>query len=201
MRAVDALLTSHPEWKGRFTYVQVAAPSRSRLPAYQQLQKEANELAQEINSRHGAVGYTPIVLIARHHEPVEVFELFRASGLCIVSSLHDGMNLVAKEYVASRDDEEGVLILSSFTGASRELSEALIVNPYDPVAVGEAIHRALKMPKAEQQARMRLMRELVRDRNVYRWAGEMLLDAAKLRQHSRILRMVSDTKLTHFPTG
>jgi trehalose 6-phosphate synthase len=194
MRAVDALLASHPEWKGRFTFVQVAAPSRSRLPAYQQLQKEADELAQDINSRHGTDGYAPIILIARHHEPAEVFELFRASGLCIVSSLHDGMNLVAKEYVASRDDDEGVLILSSFTGASRELSEALIVNPYDSHAVGEAIHRALNMPKAEQQARMRLMRELVRDRNVYRWAGEMLQDAAKLRQRSRILRMISGKK-------
>jgi trehalose 6-phosphate synthase len=194
MRAVDALLADHPEWKGRFTFVQVAAPTRSRLPAYQQLQKEADELAQEINSRHRAGGYAPIILLVRHHEPAEVFELFRASDLCIVSSLHDGMNLVAKEYVASRDDEEGVLILSSFTGASRELSEALIVNPYDAHAVGESIRRALEMPKAEQQARMRLMRDLVRDRNVYRWAGEMLLDSAKLRQRSKILRLVSHTK-------
>jgi trehalose-6-phosphate synthase len=120
-----------------------------------------------------------------------VFELFRAADLCIVSSLHDGMNLVAKEFVASRDDTEGVLILSSFTGASRELSEAIIVNPYDNHAVGGAIHRALTMHKAEQRARMHLMRELVRTRNVYRWAGEMLLDAARLRQRANIMQLVS----------
>jgi trehalose 6-phosphate synthase len=191
MRAVDSLLTSHPEWKGRFTFVQVAAPTRSRLPAYRRLQDEARELAGEINARHGSGAYAPIILLARHHEPAEVFELFRAGDLCIVSSLHDGMNLVAKEFVASRDDEEGVLILSSFTGASRELSEALIVNPYDAHAMGESIHRALLMPKTEQRARMRLMRELVRERNVYRWAGEILLDAAKLRQRAQILAMVS----------
>lgn len=192
MRAVDAFFANHPEWRGRFVFVQVAAPTRSRLPAYQHLQQEARELADQVNARYGAEGYAPIMLLARHHDPAEVFELFRAGDLCIVSSLHDGMNLVAKEFVASRDDEEGVLILSSFTGASRELSEALIVNPYDSHAVGEAIHRALLMPNAEQQARMRLMRELVRERNVYRWAGEILLDAAKLRRRSQILRMISE---------
>jgi trehalose 6-phosphate synthase len=101
------------------------------------------------------------------------------------------MNLVAKEFVASRDDAEGVLILSSFTGASRELSEAVIVNPYDSHAMGGAIHRALAMPKAEQRARMHLMRDLVRTRNVYRWAGEMLLDAARLRQKTRIMQLVT----------
>jgi trehalose 6-phosphate synthase len=191
MRAVDSFLKQHPEWKGRFSFVQVAAPTRSRLPAYRRLQEEARELADDINARHGTADYTPVILLARHHEPVEVFELFRAADLCIVSSLHDGMNLVAKEFVASRDDGEGVLILSNFTGASRELSEALIVNPYDAHMMGGTIHRALTMPKAEQRARMRLMRELVRTRNVYRWAGEILLDAAKLRQRARILRMVS----------
>jgi trehalose 6-phosphate synthase len=155
------------------------------------LQDEARQLADEINARHGSGDYMPILLLARHHEPAEVFELFRAGDLCIVSSLHDGMNLVAKEFVASRDDDEGVLVLSSFTGASRELSEALIVNPYDAHAMGESIHRALTMPKAEQRARMRLMRELVRERNVYRWAGEILRDAAKLRQRAQIIAMVS----------
>jgi trehalose 6-phosphate synthase len=191
MRAVDSLLTRHPEWKGRFAFAQVAAPTRSRLPAYARLQDEARQLADEINARHGSGDYMPILLLARHHEPAEVFELFRAGDLCIVSSLHDGMNLVAKEFVASRDDDEGVLVLSSFTGASRELSEALIVNPYDAHAMGESIHRALTMPKAEQRARMRLMRELVRERNVYRWAGEILRDAAKLRQRAQIIAMVS----------
>ncbi len=106
--------------------------------------------------------------------------------MCIVSSLHDGMNLVAKEFVAARDDEHGVLILSSFAGASRELSEALIVNPYDTHGMAEAFLQALRMPPTEQRDRMRLMRDLVRERNVYRWAAQMLLDAARLRQRQRI---------------
>jgi trehalose 6-phosphate synthase len=125
------------------------------------------------------------LLIVQHYEPADVFELFRAADLCIVSSLHDGMNLVAKEFVAARDDEQGVLILSDFAGASRELSEALIVNPYDLRSVSEAIGRALRMSEAEQRDRMRLMRDVVRSRNVYRWAGQMLLDASQLRKRQK----------------
>ena len=119
-------------------------------------------------------------------QPDEVFQLFRAADVCIVSSLHDGMNLVAKEFVAARDDEQGVLILSTFAGASRELSEALMVNPYDTHEMAETIERALTMSVSEQRERMRLMRDLVRVRNVYRWAGQMLLDAARLRSQQRI---------------
>jgi trehalose-6-phosphate synthase len=190
MRAVDAFLNRHPEWKGRFTFLQVAAPTRSRLATYRELQDEARELAHQINARHGTESYKPILLVVRHHEPDEVFELFRAADLCIVSSLHDGMNLVAKEFVAARDDESGVLILSSFAGASRELSEALIVNPYDASAVADAIHRALHMGDSEQRERLRLMRDIVRGRNVYRWAGQMLVDAAHLRKRSRLMTMI-----------
>jgi trehalose 6-phosphate synthase len=191
MQAVDALLTEHPEWKDRFAFVQVAAPTRSKLPSYRGLQEEAEALAAEINARHGSDGLQPIILLARHHEPDEVYELFRASDLCIVSSLHDGMNLVAKEFVAARDDEQGVLILSAFAGASRELSEAMIVNPYNAHAMGETIRRALLMPEAEQRERMRLMRDQVRERNVYRWAGQMLLAASRLRKRQRIQRMIA----------
>jgi trehalose 6-phosphate synthase len=191
MHAVDSLLNHHPEWKGRFTFLQAAAPTRSRLAAYRNLQDEAQALAAEINARHGSPTYTPILLVVRHHEPGEVFELFRAADLCIVSSLHDGMNLVAKEFVASRDDEQGVLILSNFAGASRELSEALIVNPYDASAVGDAILQALKMPPAEQRERLRLMRDIVKARNVYRWAGQMLVQAAHLRKRRRIITMMN----------
>jgi trehalose 6-phosphate synthase len=190
MRAVDALLMRHPEWKGRFTFLQVAAPTRSRLSSYRQLQDEARDLAAEINERHGTATYKPILLVIRHHEPDEVFELFRAADLFIVSCLHDGINLVAKEFVAARDDERGVLILSSFAGASRELSEALIVNPYDASAVGDAIHRALHMSDSEQRERLRLMRDIVRGKNVYRWAGQMLVDAAQLRKRTRIMTMM-----------
>ena len=186
MRAVDALLASHPEWRGKFVFIQAAAPTRSKLSAYRGLQEEAAREAEAINNRWWNGSYEPIALSIRHHEPAEVFELFRAADLCIVSSLHDGMNLVAKEFVAARDDEQGVLILSSFAGASRELSEALIVNPYDTHGMAEAIDQALRMDPAVQRERMREMRDLVRQRNVYRWAGQMLLDAARLRRRESI---------------
>jgi trehalose 6-phosphate synthase len=186
IRAIDDLLTCHPEWTWRLVFVQAAAPTRSKLVTYNSLQGEAEQLVAQVNARHGKNGFQPIRLVIRHHEPHEVFELFRASDMCIVSSVHDGMNLVAKEFVAARDDEHGVLILSSFAGASRELSEALIVNPCDTHGMAEAFVQALQMSPAEQRDRMRLMRDLVRERNVYRWAAQMLLDAARLRQRQRI---------------
>ena len=187
MKAVDDLLTRDPAWKGRFTFLQVAAPTRSKLASYNTLQREAVALAEDINSRHGNDSWQPVVLLIRHHEAADVFRLFRAADVCIVSSLHDGMNLVAKEFVAARDDEKGVLVLSSFTGASRELSEALIVNPYNTHEMSAALDTALRMPGHEQQERMRLMRQQVREWNVYRWAGRMLIDAEASRQRRRIL--------------
>jgi trehalose 6-phosphate synthase len=186
MHAIDDLLRRQPAWKGTLVLIQAAAPTRSKLTAYSALQKEAERLAEEINARHGTSTYKPIVLAIRHLGPAEVFELFRAADVCIVSSLHDGMNLVAKEFVASRDDEQGALILSTFAGASRELSEAVMVNPYDTHAMGEALEYALNMTSGEQRERMRLMRDMVRVRNVYRWAGQMLLDASRLRNQQRI---------------
>lgn len=190
LRGVDELLTRYPSWKGKFVFVQAAAPSRSQLPAYQNLQREAVELVDNINTRHTVNGIRPIELIVRHHEPAEVFELFRAADVCVVSSLHDGMNLVAKEFVAARDDNKGVLILSHFAGASRELAEALIVNPYDAHALGAAFQQALEMTPEEQHTRMSLMRTLVSDRNVYRWAGQILTDAAHLRRQEEVLKHV-----------
>lgn len=186
MRAVDELLIHQPEWRGQFTFVQVAAPTRSKLTSYSNLQSDALALAEDINSRHGDSSYQPIRLLIRHHEAAEIFKLFRAADVCVVSSLHDGMNLVAKEFVAARDDERGALVLSSFTGASRELSEALIVNPYNTQEMSSAFNIALRMPESEQRERMRLMRQQVREWNVYRWAGRMLVDAAASRQRRRI---------------
>lgn len=182
LRAVGILFERHPEWIGRFSFVQVAAPTRSKLDAYKGIQDESVSVAEEINARFGRDGWKPIELLIRHHEPEEVMELFRAADFCVVTSLHDGMNLVAKEFVASRDDDRGVLVLSTFAGASRELLEALIVNPYDIDTLAETLHQALAMPEEEQRDRMRLMRELVRDNNVYAWAGSMLLEAARMRK-------------------
>ena len=187
MRSIDRLLDLKPEWRGRFSFIQVAAPTRGKLASYSSLQAEAVALAEEINARYGEADYQPIRLVIRHHSPAEVFELFRAADLCIVSSLHDGMNLVAKEFVAARDDEKGVLVLSSFTGAARELSEAVIVNPYDAHGMADALDAALQMPSEAQRERMWLMRQQVREQNVYRWAGRMLIDAARIRQRRRIL--------------
>ncbi|WP_442756115.1 alpha,alpha-trehalose-phosphate synthase (UDP-forming) [Methylocystis sp. JAN1] len=187
MKAIDAFLIMHPEWKEKFAFVQAAAPTRTKLTVYSALQLEAARLAEEINQRHGRSDWKPIHLVVRHHEQNEVYKLFRAADVCVVSSLHDGMNLVAKEFVAARDDELGVLILSSFAGASRELSEALIVNPYDTSSMASAMDRALHMSESEQRERMRLMRDLVRRHNVYGWAAQMLLQAARLRKQERVL--------------
>lgn len=194
MRAVDTFLMQRPEWRGKLVFLQAAAPTRGKLGVYRALQDEAMRLAEEINARHAGYGPPPINLVVRYHEPHEVFELLRAADVCIVSSLHDGMNLVAKEFVAARDDERGVLILSRFAGASRELPEALIVNPYDSHGMSATILRALTMTEEEQQERMRAMRELVRSRNVYRWAGQMLLDASRLRNKQRIMRIAAQEK-------
>jgi trehalose 6-phosphate synthase len=184
--AVERLLERSPEYQGRFWFVQVAAPSRSAIPAYQSLDSRVEALAKRINERVGRPGWDPIILAKRHHEPPAIFRLYRAAELCIVSSLHDGMNLVAKEFVAARDDLRGVLVLSSFTGAARELTEALIVNPYDLDASADALAMALAMPPDEQEERMRAMRTLVSELNVYRWAGKMLLDATRSRRRERL---------------
>jgi trehalose 6-phosphate synthase len=180
--AVARLLEIEPRWVGRFSFVQIAAPSRGTIGDYRDYAARVRALAVEINDRFAGAKYPPIILIGEHHEPDAVYEYHRAADLCFVSSLHDGMNLVAKEFVAARDDEQGVLILSQFAGASRELSEALIVNPYDADQCAAALDAALTMPQAEQRDRMRILRGVVREFNVHRWAGRMLLDAAVMRQ-------------------
>lgn len=180
--ALDELFTRYPERVGKVVFLQVAAPSRGTLPAYQELHDECLRYAEELNQRYGGENYSPVLLLAEHHSQEQVYEIYRAADICMVTSLHDGMNLVAKEFVAARDDEQGVLLLSTFAGASRELLEALIVNPYDATMMSEALLQALTMTPDEQRERMRPMREMVRDNNVYRWAGSMLLDAARLRK-------------------
>ena len=183
--AVARLLEHEPRWVGRFSFVQIAAPSRGTIEDYRDYAARVQARAREINDQFANAKYPPIILIGEHHEPEAVYEYHRAADLCFVSSLHDGMNLVAKEYVAAHDDEQGVLILSQFAGASRELSEALVVNPYDAEQCAQALNVALTMSQEEQRDRMRIMRGVVREFNVYRWAGRMLLDAAVMRQRGR----------------
>ena len=186
-RAVERLLEVHPEWIGKFSFIQIAAPSRSNIAEYKAFELEVRAQAARINERFSAGGPPPIILKVEHHEPRQVYEHYRAAEFCYVSSLHDGMNLVAKEFVASRDDEMGVLVLSQFTGAARELLYALVVNPYDIDQCAKALHAALKMPVGEQRERMHVMRGLIREFNVYRWAGRMLLDAADMRADRQLL--------------
>ena len=194
--AVERLLERHREYRGRFTFAQLAAPSRTTIPRYKDLNDAVERLAARINERFGTEDYRPIVLFRSHHEPPEVFRFYRAADLCYVSSLHDGMNLVAKEFVAARTDLQGVLVLSEFTGAARELTEALIVNPYDLAGSSEALASALAMSPDEQQDRMRSMRSLLVQFNVYRWAGTMLVDAARLRNQERVAGRPSEER-TH----
>ena len=167
----------------------------AKIDRYRELNETVERLAHRVNQRFGTEGYQPIILLRSHHEPPEVFRFFRAADLCYVSSLHDGMNLVAKEFVAARTDLKGVLVLSEFTGAARELTEALIVNPYDLEGCSDALAAALKMPAEEQQDRMRSMRSLLVQFNVYRWAGKMLVDAARLRTQERVAG-----RLAEYPT-
>jgi trehalose 6-phosphate synthase len=188
--AIERLLELEPRWIGQFSFIQAAAPSRTSIDEYQNLDARVRQMAARINERFGRPGALPIVLKIEHHDAAQVYELYRASELCFVSSLHDGMNLVAKEFVAARDDEQGVLILSQFTGAARDLAEALIVNPYDTEQSAAAMHMALTMSPEEQRARMRSMRNLVQEFNVYRWAGRMLADAARLRLRQRVSERV-----------
>jgi trehalose 6-phosphate synthase len=184
--ALETLLDKNPRLRGRISLLQIAAPSRSTLPAYQALQQQTYSEVERINAKFGEGGWRPIVLIDEHQEPVRVFELYRAADFCLVNSLHDGMNLVAKEFVASRDDEDGVLILSTFAGASRELAEAVLINPFDVNETADAMEIAMRMGREERRDRMSLMRRTVKENNVYRWAGRMLMDASRIRQRQSL---------------
>jgi trehalose 6-phosphate synthase len=185
--ALERLLESEPAWVGRVVFLQVAAPSRSRIEEYHAFEAQVLALAERINARFRRPGYEPILLKVEHHEFTQVQFLYRAADVCMVTSLHDGMNLVSKEFVAARDDEAGVLIVSQFAGASRELHEALIVNPYDTDQCAAALRVALEMPADEQRDRMRSLRAVVQEFNVYRWAGRMLSDGIAMRARRRVL--------------
>ncbi len=193
--AVERLLERFPALRGRFTFVQLAAPSRTAIERYRRLNESVERVAARINERFAQGAYRPVVILRAHHEPPTVFRYYRAADLCYVSSLHDGMNLVAKEFIAAREDERGVLILSQFTGAARELTEALIVNPYDLDEASSALATALNMSVEEQQDRMRAMRAFVAEFNVYRWAGRMLVDAARLRSRDRLTGRLTERLL------
>src|ERR1019366_4215958 len=179
--AFEHLLEAYPRYVGRLTMVQIAAPSRTRIPSYLDLKRRVAETVERINQRHQTAQWKPVVLIERQCNHDEVERWYRAANVCLVTSLHDGMNLVAKEFVAARDDDDGVLVLSKFTGAAIELVDALLVNPYDIEGVAEAIHRGLEMDPGERRMRMQRMRRHLMEHNVYRWAANILGDLRELR--------------------
>ena len=179
--AVERFLERYPRYEGKFTFIQIGAPSRTHIRRYHEFLAEVEAEAERINWRFRSNNWKPIVFRKRHHSHEEISRFYRAADLCLVTSLHDGMNLVAKEFVSSREDESGVLMLSRFTGASRELRDALVVNPYDTEEMSEAIHYGLEMDSKERRARMQRMRQTVREQNIYRWAGTLIAELCQVR--------------------
>jgi trehalose-6-phosphate synthase len=180
-RGVERFLERWPNYRGQFTLVQIGAPSRTHIKRYHDLLAETEAEADRINWRFQTGDWKPIVFLKRHHSHKEIEPYYRAADVCLVTSLHDGMNLVAKEFVSTRDDEHAALILSRFTGAARELRDALIVNPYDAEQLAEAIRFALEMDPEERRTRMQRMRRIVREQNIYRWAGTLITELSELR--------------------
>ncbi|MGH9450529.1 MAG: alpha,alpha-trehalose-phosphate synthase (UDP-forming) [Terriglobia bacterium] len=180
-RGIERFLERYPSFQGKFTFVEIGAPSRTHIKRYHDLQVDVESEVDRINWKFQTPSWRPIVYLKRLHTHREIDRYYRAADVCIVTSLHDGMNLVAKEFVVSRDDEQGALILSRFTGAARELRDALIVNPYDTEQLAGAIYFALEMDPGERSTRMRRMRSVVRDHNIYRWAATLISELAEVR--------------------
>jgi trehalose 6-phosphate synthase len=180
-RALERFFELNPDYQQRLSFVQIGAPSRTDIERYKNFLDEVGAEAARINNRFQTARWKPIVFLKKHHSHEEISRFYQAASFCMVTSLHDGMNLVAKEFVASREDERGVLILSTFAGAAHELSDALLVNPYDVSQLAEAVHRALEMSEEERARRMQRMRHIVRENNVYRWAANLLSDLTEIR--------------------
>jgi len=180
-KAIERFMEKYPAYQGQFTFVELGAPSRTHIKEYHDLIAAVDVEVDRINWRFKTKEWQPIVFLKKHHSHDEIRPFYETADLCLVTSLHDGMNLVAKEYISARDEESGVLILSQFTGASRELRDALIVNPYDIEEMAEAIRTALEMDPKEQKARMRRMRESLKNRNIYYWAADLIAALAQVR--------------------
>ncbi len=179
-RAVEYFLETNPIYQGKFTFIELGAPSRTLIPKYQEFMNEIEKEVERINEKFKVKNWQAILFLKKHHSHEEIAPFYRFSDVCLVTSLHDGMNLVAKEFVHAREDEKGVLVLSEFTGAARELKDALIVNPYDAIQTSEAIRAALEMSDQEQTKRMKRMRAGVKSRNIYKWAADLVGDLAEV---------------------
>lgn len=179
--AVERFLERYPRYQGKFSFVQIGAPSRTHIKRYHDFLGEVDSEAERINWRFRTERWKPVIFLKRHHSHEEIGRFYRAADVCLVTSLHDGMNLVAKEFVAARSDEDGALVLSRFTGACRELRDALVVNPYDIDEMAEGIHLALEMDARERRIRMRRMRQTVKEQNIYRWAANLIAELCEIR--------------------
>ncbi len=180
-RAVEHFLLKNPEYQGRFTFVQLGAPSRTLIPKYREFMNEVESEVERINAQFKGKNWKAILFLKKHHSHRDIAPFYKLADVCLVTSLHDGMNLVAKEFIASREDEKGTLILSQFTGAARELADALIVNPYDVAETSAAIKQALEMSEDEQSKRMKHMRTVLKDWNIFRWAADVVGELAHVR--------------------
>jgi alpha,alpha-trehalose-phosphate synthase [UDP-forming] len=180
LQALDRFFERFPDYRERLTYIQVGVPSRVHIPMYRAIDEEIDCLVERINWKWSTSKWRPLIYFKRHFSMVEMTALHRIANIFIVSSLHDGMNLVAKEFVASRSDEDGVLLLSQFAGSAVELTDAVLFNPFAIDEMAEAIHQAVEMPSAERKRRMQRMRSAVQDNNVYRWAGKILSALLKI---------------------
>jgi trehalose 6-phosphate synthase len=188
LRAFSNFLNAAPAWRGRVTYLQVTPKSRIGVPEYSEMERQLGGLVGRTNGRHGTESWTPIRYVNRSYSRSALAAFYRMAQVGLVTPLRDGMNLVAKEYVAAQDPEDpGVLVLSCFAGAAAELDRALIVNPHETEAVGQAIRTALEMPLAERRERHRAMYKQLVDNDVDRWAGRFLSALAEARQRPRIL--------------
>ncbi len=179
LKAVDLLLEKHPEYTGKFVLLQLGAPSRTHIGTYEQLNSEIDSLMEKINFKYQTDGWAPIILWREHHGLSRILACYKLAKVCIVSSLHDGMNLVSKEFVAAQNDLSGMLVLSRFCGSARELQDAILVNPYDSEGFAEGIREGLEIQPEERKRRMEKMRDIVRENNIYEWAGKIISELKK----------------------
>ncbi|MBI2488742.1 MAG: trehalose-6-phosphate synthase [Planctomycetes bacterium] len=180
--AIDRFFEKYPQYKKKIVFIQMAAPSRVHIKRYHDLMAEIDELVEKKNWRHLDGNWKPFLYLKKHFPADEITPFYKMADFCLVSSLHDGMNLVAKEYVAAKKDLSGVLILSQFTGAARELTDAVQINPYAIEEFAEAIKAAIEMPIDEKKKRMENMRKIVAENNIYRWAANIITELTALKK-------------------
>jgi len=180
--AIDRFLEKYPRYRKKFAFVQIAAPSRTHIKRYHDLIAEIDELVEKKNWKYSDDGWKPILYLKRHFSEDEIANFYALADFCIVSSLHDGMNLVAKEYVAEKRDMQGILILSQFTGAAKELTDAVLINPYSIEEFADSILYAIEMPSEEKRVRMQHMRQVIAENNVYRWAANIITELTALKK-------------------